>query len=392
MKCNTINKCIRAFFLQWVLYNILTLFSFTVPLYGQNPKVSFKDSIDHKLDMSDWVLTAHGFMPVPTIITEPAVGGFGGGLFAVFIKPNTPYIDTVKGQVVKTHAKATIYGVGGIYTINGTWALGAATQGVIKKWRSVYRVVGAYADANLTFYKQFQEAGEQSFEFNMRVVPMYGQLLKEFGHSHWSAGANYLWLKTKLMRTNSEFHEPEDVESTISLPGLVLDYDNRDNDFTPNKGLRWNTVLNTSAEWLGSDYTYYAVNSAVYTWIPVSDKIYSGYRAEYQQMWEDAPFFMLPYITLRGIPAARYQGWQTFVAETEWRWDFTKRWSMTGFGGAGKAIQKDYTFSESAWRWAGGMGGRYLIARKLKLRAGVDVARGPEEWAYYIVLGSYWAR
>jgi hypothetical protein len=80
------------------------------------------------------------------------------------------------------------------------------------------------------------------------------------------------------------------------------------------------------------------------------------------------------------------------VAETEWRWDFTNRWSAVGFGGAGKAIQENYTFSESPWRWAGGLGGRYLIARKLRLRAGIDVARGPEEWAYYIVLGSYWAR
>lgn len=23
---------------------------------------------------------------------------------------------------------------------------------------------------------------------------------------------------------------------------------------------------------------------------------------------------------------------------------------------------------------------------------GIDLARGPEEWAYYIVLGSFWAR
>jgi hypothetical protein len=41
-----------------------------------------------------------------------------------------------------------------------------------------------------------------------------------------------------------------------------------------------------------------------------------------------------------------------------------------------------------------GVGGgfRYLIARKFKLRMGVDIARGPEKWAYYIVFGNTWGR
>jgi hypothetical protein len=109
-------------------------------------------------------------------------------------------------------------------------------------------------------------------------------------------------------------------------------------------------------------------------------------------MWDDPPFFLLPFIRMRGIPMARYQGDRILLAETEWRWDVTRRWSAVGFGGAGKALRQGDSFSESPWRWAGGVGGRYLIARKLKIRGGIDVARGPEDWAYYIVLGSYWAR
>ncbi|MNR61533.1 hypothetical protein D3C85_1833110 [compost metagenome] len=35
-----------------------------------------------------------------------------------------------------------------------------------------------------------------------------------------------------------------------------------------------------------------------------------------------------------------------------------------------------------------GTGFRYLLARKFKLRMGVDVAKGPEQWAYYIGVGS----
>ena len=39
-----------------------------------------------------------------------------------------------------------------------------------------------------------------------------------------------------------------------------------------------------------------------------------------------------------------------------------------------------------------GGGFRYLVARRLGLKAGIDIARGPEEWAFYIQVGSAWLR
>ena len=43
----------------------------------------FRDSEDGRFDMSRWLLDRKGFLPVPIIITEPAVG-FGGGLAPMF--------------------------------------------------------------------------------------------------------------------------------------------------------------------------------------------------------------------------------------------------------------------------------------------------------------------
>jgi hypothetical protein len=42
--------------------------------------------------------------------------------------------------------------------------------------------------------------------------------------------------------------------------------------------------------------------------------------------------------------------------------------------------------------WNAGSGFRYLIARQLGLKMGIDVARGPENWAFYIVFGNTWLR
>src|SRR6187455_705135 len=121
--------------------NYLVLFVVMFPFFafGQQD-VSFKDSIDHKFDLSDWVLTANGFIPLPMLITEPALGGFGGALFAIFVDENTPYSDTIQGQVVKTRVKPNIYGIGAAYTANNSWLVAGATMGVIKKWRMNYRL------------------------------------------------------------------------------------------------------------------------------------------------------------------------------------------------------------------------------------------------------------
>jgi hypothetical protein len=270
--------------------------------------------------------------------------------------------------------------------------LAGAAMGTIKKWRLNYRLVTAYAYINLIFYKEIPKIGEQSFEFNIKTIPVYAQLIKQFKGSNWFVGMNYIFLKTELARTNAEFHTPRDVKAQISRPGILLEYDNRDNVFTPNKGFRWNTQVASSNEIFGSDYNYTNLNSAAFWYAQVTKRIVSGLRVEAQQVFGDAPFYMMPFLNMRGMPLARYQGKTTALAETEWRWDFTSRWSLVAFGGAGKAIQGDNTFQSSAWHYSGGGGGRYLIARKMNLRAGIDVARGQEVWAYYIVFGTSWVR
>ena len=63
-----------------------------------SPKSLTKDSTDGAFDVSDYIIQANGFVPVPIIITEPALGGFGGGIVPVFIKKRPPYLDSVKGQ------------------------------------------------------------------------------------------------------------------------------------------------------------------------------------------------------------------------------------------------------------------------------------------------------
>ena len=85
----------------------------------------------------------------------------------------------------------------------------------------------------------------------------------------------------------------------------------------------------------------------------------------------------------------RYQSNIVTNLETEWRWQFNKRWSMVGFVGASEAMNKIKEIANDI-KVAGGGGFRYFLAKDFGLHAGIDVARGPEIWAWNLTIGSHW--
>ena len=65
--------------------------------------------------------------------------------------------------------------------------------------------------------------------------------------------------------------------------------------------------------------------------------------------------------------------------------------SVVAFGGVGVA-RLDEPFDHDKTAGAGGIGFRYELASKFGLHVGIDVARGPEETAVYLQVGSAWFR
>ncbi|RLD48217.1 MAG: hypothetical protein DRI88_03980, partial [Bacteroidetes bacterium] len=65
---------------------------------------------------------------------------------------------------------------------------------------------------------------------------------------------------------------------------------------------------------------------------------------------------------------------------------------VLGFGGYGRTFFYSNDRKQGSNSWSAGTGFRYLIARLLGLRMGIDVAKGPDDWAFYVVFGSAWLR
>src|SRR4249920_2396952 len=73
----------------------------------------FIDPEDGQLDLSYFLENPRGFLPIPIVITEPAVG-YGGGVAGMFLRPRREEGD-------EGWARPDISAVGAFATQNGTW-------------------------------------------------------------------------------------------------------------------------------------------------------------------------------------------------------------------------------------------------------------------------------
>ena len=87
----------------------------------------FFDEQDGQLDLGYHLAeNAYGFLPVPVIITEPAIG-YGGGLMGLFLHETEQEkqarkkkaLESIDGGAQLVPASMTLVGAGG--TENGTW-------------------------------------------------------------------------------------------------------------------------------------------------------------------------------------------------------------------------------------------------------------------------------
>ncbi|HEY6506341.1 MAG TPA: BamA/TamA family outer membrane protein [Chitinophagaceae bacterium] len=355
----------------------------------ENKKALLHDTLDGKLDFSHFLIDPKGFIPIPFIITEPALGGFGGLLVPMFIKPGR----SVNG---KGYAPPDITALAAMYTVNNSWVLGAFRSASIPKWSMKYRAAAGYGSINLAFYRELPSAGEKKFSFNITTLPVMVSLSKKISKQDIYIGLQYLHLNSKV---KPEFDEPlpdfikqEELDNQTASLGVFMDWDRRNSIFTPDKGARLYLLGSADDQWTGSDFTYQRVEGALNWFVPVKANWISGLRTEIQHVFNEPPFYLLPYISLRGVPIARYQGATTVLLETEQRIDLNLRWSVVGFGGLGKAIERNESFDDAQTVYNIGTGFRYLIARIFRIRAGIDIAKGPDSFGYYIVFGHNWNR
>lgn len=349
----------------------------------------FRDTEDGEIDLSDWLLDRKGFLPVPIIVTEPAVG-YGGGVMALFFRESMREA-AVKAQESGRLAPPDIYGIGGGATENGTWA--GAAGGMVSFQADKYRWRGGVAriNANLDFYGFGGQRGPLRYNLDGWGSVQHG-MWRLAQSDWWAVGRwNYLDLNNSFDFENQLAGIGPIVRtSKASGLGLSIEADTRDNIFTPSRG--WTGSLDLTwydPEW-GSDTRFQSYRAHAFAYWPVEKQFVLAGRLDGRAANGDVPFYMLPFIDMRGVPAARLQDRRTAVIEGEVRWNVTPRWALVGFLGGGRAWGTSTDYSEGTDTVAKGFGFRYQIARRLGLYMGIDWAWSTQDNAFYIQVGNAW--
>lgn len=353
----------------------------------------FMDKEDNHLDMSEWLIeNAYGFLPIPLIITEPAVDN-GLGLAGVFFhKPKEgDRRDDAEGGFLVTDITAAA----AAYTGNDSWFLGGAHFNTMKQDTMRYTGVLGYADINLDFYGSEgtlpPPAESDRIRFNAKGAFTDQKFEWRLGNSNWFGGGEWRYL-------NSDVSFPKDPivddllggTQTISGLGVFGHYENVNSRQTPTQG--FTAVLSGlwNDEAIGSDFDYEELKWKLRQYFTFKEKWTLAWRFDGATTNGDVPFYLEPFVSIEGIPALRYQGPTAATGELRGGYNFTPRWRAIAFAGGGRVGDKISDLGSAPSHTAVGAGFRYMLAKILGLQVGIDVARGPEETYVYLVTGSAW--
>jgi hypothetical protein len=358
------------------------------PAESSKKTSKFIDPQDGWFDVSSFLDTAYGFVPIVVPITEPAVGyGAGGGLV---------FISRPKASDGKGVQKPNITAVGGMATENGSKAAFGADS---RSWfggRLETLVAAGYGSINLDFYGIGDGVlANNPLGYNLEPAGGLLQARYRMGDGNWRVGLAYAYADTKVSFDSGllppQISLPE-IDSQIGglMPQLI--YDTRAPFFTPNGGTYAEASVGIMREALGGSSDFETGTLVAIHYWPVLDNLTLGVKAEANLSFDDAPFYTRPFINLRGVAIRRYVGEYAADVEVEARWQRWGRFSLIGFAGTGIAWSNDDRFDESQTVVTGGLGFRYEVARRYGLHMGLDVAFGPDDPALYVQFGNAWFR
>ena len=334
-------------------------------------------------------------LPLPIFVTEPAIGEGLGATLIYFHRDDDidkPRVSTAQdigktGERSKPPPVAT--GIFGFYTNNDTAAIGVGHSNTFADDRFRLRAAAVEARINSDYY-----IGDQAIGFQLEGNFLFSDLKTRIGDSgaFFGISASYANASNNFRTDLGELEGISLLDFDFIDAGMAasLIYDTRDNTVLPAQGFLLELTRWQYNENLGGDFDYSTTRLRALWFHEFAERYVLGIRLDGTTADGDPPFYAFPYVRLRGIPALRYQGDTASAFEVEGRYLINDRWSASLFGGVGSvSIGEEQTESSDSIRTFG-IGGRYLAFREQDAWIGVDLARGPEDLAYYIQIGSSW--
>lgn len=336
-------------------------------------------------------------LPIPIFITEPAIGEGLGVALALFhpVKegksedPKLATLDSISDYSTPRQAPPVVTAVAGAYTSSDTWFAGA---GHSNNWRNdSIRYMGLIAAARVN--SQIYIAN-LPVKFSMETAAIYSDMKFRINNSNFMLG-----MAASYMNADNSFGLGLPDESSggrfsvdfknIGVAAKAM-YETRDNTMNPLSGQLAELSLWRYDDAIGGSYDYWNAKLKALSFHRLAEKLTLGLRLEISGVDGNPPFFAVPWVSLRGVPAMRYQNKVAGSAEVELRYLFRPRWEVSVFGGLGFTSDDYPIYDNPDSIYNFGFGGRYNIYQEHNVWVGMDIARGPDDWNWYIQVGHPW--
>jgi len=176
-------------------------------------------------------------------------------------------------------------------------------------------------------------------------------------------------------------------------PGLVAQFDTRDDQVAPGKGVFIDTNIRYSSEALGSSSSYERVGLACSQYLTLwnDPRHVLAMQGSIETGFGDVPFDEYPDLggqkALRGYVKGEFTDKNMAAVQAEYRWNAWKKVGLTAFGGVGKVFPAWDEIGDARWLPSGGVGVRYLIIPERRMNARLDFAWGELGPNFYFSVG-----
>ena len=372
----------------------------------------FIDPMDGMFDASRYLSeNAYGFLPVPIIITDPAVEG-GAGMMGVFFheseEDQAKRLEAMQGSdKAAAHLLPPSASVlAAAYTGNDSWFVGAGHMAFWDRGNIRYTGGLGHGDVNLDFYGFGDAQLPSAIELNTKASGVFQSIRMRIGESPLFVGILQRAISARMQPSSFEALDasnlPDPVKEQIrnaltfetktSGLGLVAEYDTRDNVFSPKEGYLYSLKWVRFDDAIGSDVDYNLTILEGLNYWRLNNDLRMGLKL-YSENVDPRGFlppFATPNMSSRGIPAGRYQGNHVQQSEVEVQYEIGFRWEVLAFLGAGRVANDLNELGDANSLVNKGAGFRYHVARRYGFFMGLDLARGPEDTVWYIQAGSAW--
>ena len=353
-------------FVTLIIHFLVLLWS--VPVFSRDSTVS-----SSKTDV-DRIKGNIKFLPIPYVNYNRSFGYQIGAAPMILFNPVSK--DTL--------SPSSLAGVIGIYSENKTWFIMGYSKLYLDEdnWRII--VVGGSGSYNFQFF--LDSPINSWIPYNTKLNFIFGQVQRRIINDLY-AGISLIHMDLKTKTDSIQ------IESNTKLNGLGLrmSMDQRSSTRYPTSGFETNVKYFIYPKFLDNETASSKIEIDFDHFLPMREKkdviasrLYVGLGLGDLNFNQQ---LIVGRKDIRGYTQGAYRGNYLLAAQSEYRWNFLKRWGMVYFLGLATVFEAINEDDNGKLLPGIGTGFRFTVDTETKLNIGIDAAVGVDDWGIYFRIG-----